>query len=296
MHYSSLSGTCLFSTMLWASLALPVASQNVVERTVPEAAVSPAPTLPAQTVTSFVDLGWSFQKDTRPGIFSRDNIWQATAGIQFAVTPVVTLSGGITYTLVDRTTRAPVGDYTSNGLMGYLEASMSFLDVWTFQVAAGYGRADVEQTRLFDERLLSSEFNSTSRFASATLSRTFLVKDLLIRPFIQYIFADTNDPAYIEGEVLFNRAAVDTVGRGGIGAEFSYPILVSDVLIAPVLRVAFLYDVNLPRDYTDRTAFDLSAGLNIFSGDLTGGVRFSTIAGRDDYLNYGARAFLNYAF
>jgi hypothetical protein len=292
----------LLTPLLWTSFAVPTAAQNVVERVIPEAALSPTPVLPDQAVTTFVDLGWWFQKDTRgriafgDSIFSRDNIWQATAGIEVAVTPVLTLSGGLTYTLVDRTTRAPIGEFTSNGITGYLGASVSFLDVWTFQVSAGVGRSDVEQTRLIGGQLLPSDYNSTSRFASATLFRTMLFGDLLVRPFVQYVFANTRDPAYNEGSFLFNRGLVDTVGRGEIGGELSYPILVDDILIAPVFRLGFLYDFNLPRDYTDRSAFDLSAGLNILAGDLTGGVRLSTIVGRDDFLNYGARAFVSYKF
>jgi hypothetical protein len=291
----------LLSPLLWTVCAIPAVAQNVVERVVPEAALSPTRALPDQAVTTFVDLGWWFQKDTRgriargDSVFSRDNIWQATAGIEVAVTPVLTLSGGLTYTLVDRTTRAPIGEFTSNGITGYLGASVSFLDVWTFQVSAGIGRSDVEQTRLIDGQLLPSDYDSTSRFASATLFRTMLFGDLLVRPFVQYVFADTRDPTYVEGGVPI-LGLVDTVGRGELGAELSYPILVRDILIAPVFRAGFLYDFNLPRDYTDRSAFDLSAGLNILAGALTGGVRLSAIVGRDDFLNYGARAFVSYKF
>jgi hypothetical protein len=287
--------------LLWASFATSAASQNVVERVVPESALSPTPTLPNQTVTTFVDLGWWFQKDTRQrvasgdSVFNRDNIWQTTAGVEVAITPVLTISGGLTYTVVDRTMRVPNGEFTSNGITGYIGASVLFLDTWTFQVSAGYGQSDVDQTRLINGELLPSQYDSISRFASATLFRTILYGDLLIRPYIQYVFAETRDSAYIEGNFL-NPGLVDTVGRGEVGAELSYPILIDDILIAPVVRAGFLYDINLPRDYTDRTALDLSAGLNILAGDLTGGVRFSTIVGRDDFLNYGARAFVSYKF
>jgi hypothetical protein len=154
----------------------------------------------------------------------------------------------------------------------------------------------VEQTRIIGDRVLTSDFTSTSRFASATVFGTFFLGDLLVRPFTQFVYAATRDEAYFEAVDIFNRSVLDTLGRSSTGMELAYPILANEVLIAPVLRAAFLYDVNLPRDYTDRTAFELSAGLNLLFGDLTGGIRVSATVGRDDYLSHGARAFLSYRF
>jgi hypothetical protein len=247
-------------------------------------------------VAPFLDLGYTFRKDTRPGVFTKDNIWQATAGVEAAVGSGFSLLGGITYTTIDRTTRIPVGDYNSNGLTGFVGATFALTNTVLLQVSGGYGRADVDQSRVAGGELAFSNFDEISRFASTTLIGTYYVDDLMVRPFAQYLFADTRDQSYFETNGAFNAGVLDTLGRVSVGAELSYPFLFTNVLVAPVVRAAFVYDTNLQRGYTDRTAVDLDLGVNVLAGDLTGGVRYSTTLGREDILSHGARAFISYRF
>ena len=63
------------------------------------------------------------------------------------------------------------------------------------------------------------------------------------------------------------------------------------VLVAPVMRAAVLYDLNLPTGQKDRTAFEVAGGFNVLSGGLTAGARLSATVGRDDFVSRGVRAF-----
>jgi hypothetical protein len=282
--FVSVAGTC------------PGLAQSVVTTTVPEAALAPPTTAASAAPTPFVDLGYTFQKDTRPGVFSRDNIWQATAGVEIPVTPSISLSTGLTYIILDRATRIPLGDYESEGITGFISSAFALSNTWSLQVGAGYGGAHIDQSRLSDNVLAFSRFDSISRFANVTLNGTYFFGDLLVRPYGQILYADTRYDAYVETDGAFNRGQLDTVGRASIGTDASYPFILSGVLLAPIIGAAFVYDVNRPSDYRDRTAFEFSAGFSILSGDLTAGVRYSTTVGRDDYLNHGARGYLTYRF
>jgi len=281
-----------------AALALlsgAAAAQPVVER-VPDTALSRKPLLPIETISAFADSSLTFEKDSRPGRFSKDRVWQSTIGTEIGVAPNLSLSAGLTYMRVDRSFRLQAGDYASNGATGYVGASVSFLDVWTLQVSAGYGLAEVDQTHVVADLPVAGGYTSIARFAGATLSGTYYFGDLLVQPFSQIVYADTRYPALVEQAEFVHRGVLDTVARAGIGAEAAYPFVFDRVLVAPVLRGAFLYDLNLPTGYTDRTAFEVAGGLNVLSGSLTAGARISATLARDAYVSRGVRAFVSYRF
>jgi hypothetical protein len=295
------------SSLLAASAAAALAlvhgsgvGAQTVETTVPQVATAPpGPTVAARNVTTFVDLGWTYERNSRTngivGNLSKDRTWQATAGIDVTVTPWLALGGGLTFLDGEGSSGRGFRRYSTDGLTGFLTGTVTLPELFTLQVAGGYGRQDTDQTLLVGGSALPSDYSSWSRFASATISRTFYADDLAIRPFAQLLYAETQNGSYLVGN-LVNRASADTLGRTAAGLELSYPFLVSDVLIAPVASAALMYDVNLPDEYRDRTAVDVQAGLNVFRGRLTGGLRYSAVVGRTDYIQHGARFFLAYQF
>ncbi|KQO86662.1 hypothetical protein ASF36_24710 [Methylobacterium sp. Leaf90] len=276
------------------------AAQTVAENVAPSAPtdvlLSQSPGAVFQGVTAFSDFSFTAQKDTRPGVFAKDSVYQPTFGVEAAVSPVVSVLGGITYTHIDRITRLPVGTYVSNGATGFIGATFVLPQNWLFQVSGGYGKSYVDQSRITDGVLAFSRFDQSSRFASATLLGAYYFDDLLVRPFAQALYADTRYEAYTETNGAFNRSFLDTIGRISLGGEVSYPFLFGDVLVAPVVRAAFVYDPNRALGYRDRTATDLQGGFNVLAGRLTGGVRYFTTLGRDDYFAQGGRIFISYQF
>lgn len=274
------------------------AQAQTVETTVPQVAVT-APTVTVRNVVGYTDLGWLYERNSRTGgiigRLSKDRTWQATAGVEVALTPWLSVGAGLTYLDGEGSTGRGTRRYSSDGLTGFLTSTITLPELFTLQLAAGYGRLETDQTFLFTRGLVPSDYSSGSRFASATISRTFYSNDLATRPFAQLLYAETRNSAFATAE-LVNRGTSDTLGRTAAGLELSYPFLVSNVLIAPVASAALTYDVNLPDEYRDRTAVDVQAGLNVFAGRLTGGLRYSTVIGRDHYIQHGGRLFLSYQF
>ena len=276
----------------------PGVRAQTVETTVPQAAVS-APTAPARNSVGYVDLGWIYERNSRDGgitgNLSKNRTWQATAGMEVALAPWLSVGAGLTYLENDGSSGRGLRRFTSDGLTGFLTGTVTLPELFTLQLAAGYGRLETDQTLLLSTGPAPSDYSSWSRFVSATISRTFYADDLAVRPFAQFLYAETRNGAFATGD-LVSRGASDTLGRTAAGVELSYPFLVTDVLIAPIASAAVTYDVNLPNEYRDPTALDVQAGLNVFAGRLTGGLRYSAVLGRDDYVQHGARFFLSYQF
>ncbi len=277
----------------------PALSQTATESNVPQQALNPTdegrPKGEAW-VKSFTEIGYTWQRDTRPGRIEKDRITQATAGLEFALTPWLGLTTGISMSHLDRSKLLPLGSFTSDSATAFVGTTVYFVNDYAFNVTAGIGKGYIEESRAAGPTLVFGDKRSTSRFVASTFSGAYYFDRLRVAPFVQFLYSDNMETRGFETDGRFRKSSFDTLGRASVGTELSYSIPIGDFTFDPVVRAAFNYDVNLLRDYHDRTAFELSGGFNINRQNLSIAARLTTTVARDDYRTFGGRLAVYYQF
>lgn len=285
--------------VLALGLSGPAWAQATGEASVPLEALNPAiDTRPSTEpwVKSFLDTGYLWQRDTRPGRYEKDRITQATAGLEFAVTPWLGLTTGLSASHLDRDKLLPIGSLRSDSATAFLGTTLYFINNYSLNVTAGLGKGYTEESRAAGALMVFGDKRTTNRFITATFNSAYYIDRLRIAPFAQILYSDNMETRGFETDGNFRRSSFDTLGRASVGTEVSYSIPVGDFTIDPIARVSFNYDLNLLRDYHDRTSFDLSGGFNINRQNLSIAARIATTVGRDDYRNLGGRLAVYYQF
>lgn len=285
--------------VLALGLAGPALAQTTIDANVPQQALNPTeegrPTGEAW-VKSFSEIGYTWQRDTRPGRIEKDRITQATAGLEFALTPWLGLTTGISMSHMDRSKLLPLGSFRSDSATAFVGTTVYFINDYTFNVTAGVGKGYIEESRAAGPILVLGDKRATSRFVAATFSGAYYFDRLRVAPFAQVLYSDNLETRGVETDGRFRKSSFDTLGRASVGTELSYSIPVGSFTVDPVVRAAFNYDMNLLRDYRDRTAFELSGGFNLNRQNLSIAARVTTTVGRDDYRTFGGRLSVYYQF
>lgn len=292
-------GRRLLTVALAAGLIAPALAQTATETTVPEQALNPADEGRREGgswVKSFAEIGYLWQRDTRPGRIEKDRITQATAGLEFALAPWLGLTTGLSVSHLDRSKLLPLGSFKSDSATVFVGTTVYFINDYSFNVTAGLGKSYIEESRAAGPTLVLGDKRATSRFVASTFSGAYYFDRLRVAPFVQFLYSDNLETRGFETDGRFRKSSFDTLGRASVGTEVSYSIPVGDFTFDPVVRAAFNYDVNLLRDYHDRTAFELSGGFNLNRQNLSIAARVTTTVARDDYRNFGGRLAVYYQF
>ncbi len=287
------------ATVLAFGLISPVLAQSAGESNVPVQVLNPTEERQSSSepwIKAFVDSGYGWQRDTRPGRYEKDRILQTTAGLEFALTPWFGLTAGLSGSHLDRDKLLPLGSLRSDGATAFLGTTIYFINEYSLNVTAGLGKSYIEESRAAGTILVLGDKRATNNFITATFSGAHYFDRLRVAPFAQILYTDNLETRGFESDGNFRRSSFDTLGRTSIGTEVSYSIPVGEYTVDPVVRAAFNYDLNLLRDYHDRTSFELSGGLNINRKNLSIAARVSTTVARDDYRSFGGRLAVYYQF
>lgn len=254
-------------------------------------------TMPDGNVVSvWTDFARILVEDERPLTASRGRAWQSTTGIDYTFDRAFSIGVGISAAQAHTTEFVIPGRTETDSVIGFARATAYFLGNFNAGLIGGYGVGETDGSRLIDGNLDTYSRNTNVTFLGAHVGASFENQGFFVNPTARILVSRSDSDPFQTSLGLGVLGLPDDFTRASFGGDAGYRFDVGGLTITPAIRAFFIYDINLPTGYTDRTALDLSAVLNVHSGNLTAGAEALTMLGRTDMNNYIFRGFASYRF
>ncbi|WP_134496579.1 autotransporter outer membrane beta-barrel domain-containing protein [Microvirga pakistanensis] len=254
-------------------------------------------TMPDGNVVSiWTDVSRILVEDERPLTASRGRAWQSTSGIDYTFDRAFSIGVGVSAAHAHTTEFAIPGRTETNSVIGFARATAYFLGNFNAGLIGGYGVGETDGSRLIQGNLDIYSRDTNVTFLGAHIGASFQNQGFFFNPAARILVSRSDSDPFQTSLGLGVLGLPDDFTRASFGSDVGYSFDVGGLTVKPAVRAFFIYDINLPKGYTDRTALDLAAVLNVQSGNLTGGVEALTTLGRTDMNSYIFRGFASYRF
>jgi len=254
-------------------------------------------TMPGGNVVSvWTDIARILVEDERPLTASRGRAWQSMTGIDYTFDRAFSIGVGISASQAHTTEFAIPGRTETDSVIGFARATAYFLGNFNAGLIGGYGIGETDGSRLIGGILDVYSRDTNVTFLGAHVGASFENQGFFVNPAARILVSRSDSDPFQTSLGLGVLGLPDDFTRASFGGDAGYKFSVGGLTITPAVRAFFIYDLNLPTGYTDRTALDLSAVLNVQSGNLTAGVEALATLGRTDMNNYIFRGFTSYRF
>jgi outer membrane autotransporter protein len=287
-------GTCAilglahpFGTASYAA-DIPIDSTPIAEQRV---------TLPGgNAISVWTDVARIWVEDERLLTASRGRAWQSTTGLDYIFGQSFTIGGGLTVSRAHTTEFAIPGRTETDSVVGFARATAYFLNNFNAGIIGGYGVGETDGFRVILNLPENYSRDSNVAFVGAHVGATFENQGFFVNPSARILASWTDDDFFQTSLGGIVPGTTDDFIRGSLGGEAGYRISAGGLTITPSFRAFLVYDFDLPAGYSDRTAVDLTAALNVQSGNFNVGVEAFTTVGRDDWNSYAFRGYASYRF
>ncbi|MGF9764841.1 autotransporter outer membrane beta-barrel domain-containing protein [Microvirga sp. 0TCS3.31] len=248
------------------------------------------------SVSIWTDVSHIRTKDKRFLSPSHGRAWQSTTGIDYVFGQTLTIGGGISVARAHTTQFALPGRSETDSVVGFARATAYFFNNFNASIIAGYGRGETDGSRFFLGIPDVYSQDSSVAFVGAQVGAEFENRGFFVSPSVRLLVSRTDGasvPTSLGAIVLGPQGDLTRLSLGG---DIGYRMAVGGLTIAPAIRAFLVHDFDLPIGYTDRTALDLSAVLNVQSGNLNLGVEALQTFGRADLSNQVFRGYAMYRF
>ena len=250
---------------------------------------------PSFTLYSFFD--GVYLSSRFPGREYKAHVYQSTNGITVGITPNLSLGGGFAYSTSNNSLTYLGGRSETDGVTGFITAAFNVQNIFTVGASTGYGRFATEQVRPVGAALSLARPKTDSAFVTAYIEKSLTYGAFTVTPRARALWNTTETGSYLETLGILNAAETSRLGQFGMGATLSYAVPITSLTLYPFVEANFLYDFKRPLYQRDRTAVDLKAGLSASAENLSFGIAYVTIRGREEYRAYhGGRIFGTYRF
>ncbi|MCZ4305892.1 hypothetical protein O4G98_14235 [Zoogloeaceae bacterium G21618-S1] len=182
----------------------------------------------------------------------------------------------------------------SNGLLLRAGTAVGDVDVGGF---VGYDTGETRELR--EAGAVTARWArdvTTSSFGAYASTLVDLGDGWYGMPTVQYLWSKTVSDATTDsfGQAIAEER--DLLIRGRIGGELGYQTFVADRIATFGVRPYLVHDFHPFRNFSDRTAMDLSVFATLSGEAVTTGIEITTTLGRDDFNTVSGRLFVSMTF
>jgi outer membrane autotransporter protein len=244
----------------------------------------------------FSEAGYFRAKDGRPASLSTATGWQTTVGVNAYLSRQIHVGAGFSYTNSKTDMFSSGGKSRSESYTGYARATLYFADHFNAGILGGYGWSEVNETFLWIGQTVNRSTKPKTGFLGFNVGSFFEADKWYIAPTARVLFSYTSTPAVIDSAGITLQRTSDQLTRSYFGGEIGYRYSRGDLSLTPFVRAFYTYDIRLPSGTEDRSAAELSAGLNTTVKNLTAGIEGYMRVGQRWSEIHGVRGSLSYRF